>query len=222
MICRYDPHLQEVRIFIDASYTYASNVASCILGRGTDVIEEMPAVLGFFHDGAPQALYHGFVVACKQPSFVPEWTGIRFKDDWEWPGRMTVHHIPTEKKGQLGVCLGVLYGQQDIIHEWLDYHAALGVSHFRIYYAPNHFGDAAGPAIKEFPRSDVAWQQVLPLDDRHRRLYSQATMLNECLYRLKYAFDYILMTDIDGRLPREQIHCCHCDERFRIPAETLL
>ncbi|KAK9850785.1 hypothetical protein WJX84_010348 [Apatococcus fuscideae] len=194
---RYDPHLQEVRIFFDASYDYASTLEFCILGRGPDIIEEMPAVLGFFHDGAPEALYHGFVVACKQPNFVPEWTGVRFKDNWEWPGRMKVHQVPTEKKGQLGVCLGVLYGQQDIIHEWLDYHSAMGVSHFRIYYAPNHFGDAAGPAIKKFERADAAWQQVLPLDSRHRRLYSQATMLNECLYRLKYAFEYILMSDID-------------------------
>ena len=119
------------------------------------------------------------------------------KRNLSWPARVTVHQVPTERKGHMGCCLGVLYGYQPIIHEWLDYHSALGVSHYRIYYAPRHYGDIENPHMTEFVRDDVAWQQVLPLDGRHRRLYSQVTMLNECLYRLKYAYDYILMTDID-------------------------
>ncbi len=193
----WDPHLQEVRIFLDASYDFATDLGFCILGRGTDMVERTQAVLGHLHDGAPQALLHGFVLVCPQPSFVPEWTGIQFRNDYVWPSRLTVHQVPTEKRGPMASCLGTLYGQKDIIHEWLDYHSALGVSHFRIYYSPRHFGDADGPPIEEFERSDVSWQQVMPLDEKHRRLYSQVTMMNECLYRLKYAYDYILMTDID-------------------------
>ncbi|KAK9862699.1 hypothetical protein WJX84_006229 [Apatococcus fuscideae] len=193
----YDPYMQEVRIFLDATYAFANDLDTCILGRGTDVTEETQAVLGHLHDGAADSIFHGFMLACQQPTFVPEWTGVRFKNGWEWPARVAVHQVSTEKKGPLGCCLGVLYGHKHIIHEWLDYHSQLGVSHYRIYYAPQHFGDATGPAVTEFERPDVAWQQVLPLDSRHRRLYSQVTMLNECLYRLKYSFDYILMTDID-------------------------
>ena len=106
----------------------------------------------------------------------------------------------------MGACNGVINSNRfDLTYEWLHFYTKLGVEGFTIYFTTQAVQwDERKPAtvvdtdvLSPFSFPLVSWMhfQHLSLDDRF--LFSQTTIYNDCVYRLRHEYEYLLMFDID-------------------------
>ena len=123
--------------------------------------------------------------------------------------RLAVETIATEKRHALGACVGPLFSHRVTLQPWLQYHKAMGVGHVTIYQAKlaHHEGlrDAFGiyavePTAKlkeaEFQHTAlVDWRVFSPPAMRY--FAGQSTVYNDCLFRNRWTYDFLLIVDTD-------------------------
>ena len=104
--------------------------------------------------------------------------------------------------GTIGACNGVVYSKRfEMLYEWLQHYTRLGVDGFNVYYTQKQVEWAAAertpsqPVVSNYP--NVAWFEFDHLSLGDRWLYSQQTVYNECVYRLRHTYKYLLMFDMD-------------------------
>lgn len=106
----------------------------------------------------------------------------------------------------MGACNAVIHSNRfDQTYEWLLHHTKMGVEGFRIYYTNQTVQWDGSPALVKssadtfnplnFPL--VSWVQFDHLSLEDRFYFSQQTLYNECVYRLRHQYEYLLMFDID-------------------------
>ncbi|KAK9828241.1 hypothetical protein WJX74_005099 [Apatococcus lobatus] len=193
----HDPKEYVLRVFIDAHADAALDIGSCRAGRGHQA-HSSPATLMFLNDGHYSWPMRGYIAQCRWHGYKPAWAALTFKSSREPPVPVLVHELATAANGTLAACVGVAYSHQDS-HDWQLYHSQLGVDIFHQYYVVgNHMKDQepVQPHNTRHLRS-MSWQEIFPLGPELRYLFSQLTMYNECVYRFRYSFRYLMMIDTD-------------------------
>ena len=117
--------------------------------------------------------------------------------------------IGLQQKGTVGACNGVINSDRfDLTYEWLHYYTKLGVEGFTIYITRKEvqWNDKPIIAVADpdtmtpFSFPGVSWMQFQHLTIEDRFLFSQTTIYNDCVYRLRHEYKYLLMFDIDEYL----------------------
>jgi len=87
------------------------------------------------------------------------------------------------------------------MYEWFNHNTLLGVEGFDVYWTnssvtPESDESKTSPP-SPFSYPGVRWVkfQHLPLEERY--LYSQTTVYNECVYRNRHTYEYLMMFDTD-------------------------
>ena len=209
----WDPRDSILRLFIDAHADAVIEIQSCRAGRKAEA-QTSPATLMFLNDGHYSWPMRGYIVQCRWPMYKPDWAALAFNSLRELPLPVAVHEVETSRTGMLAACVGVAYSHQDS-HEWLMYHSKLGVEWFHQYYVGGIHTDSKEPVqpFSEHHISSMSWQEIYPLGPDLRYLFSQITMYNECLYRLRHRFKYLVVIDTD-----EFIHLALPPHKIQQPA----
>ena len=193
----FDSKSSILRLFIDAHAEAVLDIAACRAGRGHEA-HSSQATLIFLNDGHYTWPMRGYIVQCRWHGYKPAWAALTFKSAREPPMPVLVHETATVEVGTLAACVGVAYSHQDSL-EWQTYHSKMGVDQFHQYFVDGiHTGGKhpVQPHSTQHLRS-MSWQEIFPLGPEMRYLFSQLTMYNECVYRFRYSFKYIMVIDID-------------------------
>ncbi len=206
----WDPTDSVLRLFIDAYADVVMDIEGCRAGRGR-LAHSSPATVMFLNDGHYNWPMRGYIVQCRWRAHRPSWAALTFKsssgdrgseatDDpsRHSPSPVSVHQVGTAAEGTLAACLGVAYSHQDS-SEWVTYHSKLGVEKFHQYYVAGIHTDSKDPVrpVSHGHLQNMSWQELFPLGPELRYLFSQITMYNECLYRFRHAYEYLLVIDTD-------------------------
>jgi hypothetical protein len=107
----------------------------------------------------------------------------------------------------VGACNAVVNSDKsEMLYEWLQHYTDLGVDGFHIYFtnqsvnwndssSRDKYSDENVPKPFNFPRVSWVHFEHLPLEDRF--LYSQQSVYNDCVYRLRHSYEYLVMFDMD-------------------------
>ena len=208
----WDPKDSVLRIFIDAYGDAVDDIEGCRAGRGR-LAHTSPSTIMFLNDGHYSWPMRGYIVQCRWRAYRPAWATLTLKsssddptidahgtpsDQSKLPPPVGVHEVDTVSSGSLAACVGVAYSHQDS-QEWLSYHSNLGVARFHQYYVSGIHTEQQNPVrpSSQGPFSPITWQEIFPLGPELRYLFSQITMYNECVYRFRYVYDYLLVIDTD-------------------------
>ncbi len=96
-------------------------------------------------------------------------------------------------------CTAVLYGRPPFLKDWLTYQKVIGVDHVYMI-ATDEFQDMNESyimrAISEGFLTVEIWQEYLQ-SDVDIRYHSQLLAYQDCIYRYRQSYDYVMMTDQD-------------------------
>ena len=204
----FDSKESILRLFIDAHADAVLDMVACRAGSGQEA-HSSPATLMFLNDGHYSWPMRGYIVQCRWRGYKPAWAGLVMKSTREPPVPVLVHEVATSESGTLAACVGVAYSHQDS-HEWQAYHSNLGVEQFHQYYVDGIHTKSEQPVQPHNTRHlpSMSWQEIFPLGPELRYLFSQLTMYNECVYRFRYSFRYVMVIDTDEyihlNLPQHQ------------------
>lgn len=107
------------------------------------------------------------------------------------------------QKGILGACEAVVFNDQfPALYEWLHFHSQLGVDGFQIYFTNQTVqwdapAQSDGSKFKPFNYPGVSWVHFDHLALEERFWYSQITLYNDCVYRLRHTYKYLMVIDYD-------------------------
>eukprot|EP00897_Mesotaenium_endlicherianum_P001847 jgi/Mesen1/1690/ME000137S00604 len=96
-------------------------------------------------------------------------------------------------------CSPPIFGQVDArrVYEWLEYHKRVGMDHFVMY-------DAGGvdAALRQVLRPYIERGVMELMDARENKAYEtwahgQMMLMHECMYRTRYASEWVVFMDID-------------------------
>ena len=86
------------------------------------------------------------------------------------------------------------------MYEWFNHYTLLGVEGFDIYWTNSSISpekDQKESVPSPFPYPGVRWVQFRHLTLEDRYLYSQTTMLNDCVYYNRHKYEAIMVFDVD-------------------------
>ena len=111
---------------------------------------------------------------------------------------------------QVGACMAPMFSNHEYFAPWLEHAAAIGVQHAYVYFTL----PAAGQFLREpkreehqLPFTPIASEIVTYyyfLSPAYRHYYGQSTLYNECIFRNRNAYRYLIMSDAD-----EFLHMTH-------------
>ena len=112
------------------------------------------------------------------------------------------------RKGVIGACEAVVFNDQfSVLYEWLHFHSKLGVDGFHIYYTnrtvswyPSSTAQGSADKFQPFAYPGVSWISFDHLEMGDRFWYSQITLYNDCVYRLRHTYKYVMVIDYDEYL----------------------
>lgn len=124
---------------------------------------------------------------------------------------LTIESIITQQTAQIGACLGPLFSAAPTLHDWMYYHRDMQVSEYHIYIPHGKFIDAAnysreagshpGAGLRASARaatfysSVVSWHHYWPRPLSY--YFGQMIIYNECVYRNRHRYQYIMLIDSD-------------------------
>ena len=116
--------------------------------------------------------------------------------------------LAVERVGKMAVCIAPVYTTTPTFDDWLAHHKQLGFEHFYVsvpgasYLAAKHMsggfayaGKMVPDALRLFHDPAVTWHEYSP--PRSRISLSQITVLNACIFSLRYAYEYVAELDSD-------------------------
>lgn len=91
----------------------------------------------------------------------------------------------------------------DLAYKWLNHYTALGVEGYTLYWTASKMSWSRDEhpnltsAFKPFPYPSATWfeHQHFSTDDRY--YYGQTTTYNDCVYRNRHRYTFLLMLDLD-------------------------
>jgi hypothetical protein len=207
----WDFELQTIFIFADISKGFDTNFTCAMTLSGVEL--EDPALVT--HVPKHDTRINGFLIECQPPrnadrifrwSQIPTNITIKSRNGIQTP-ELSVEEVNDKAAGRLAMCMAVLHTDLPMLHSWLHHHRAVGVQSFKMYYtdAPSlHITGVptvrgvvpiyGGPVqLHDIP--DVTWHYAG--HSGHSQGFSQSLHQNDCLFRYRYEYDYLLFLDID-------------------------
>lgn len=150
---------------------------------------------------------------CADPGPQYEQLVLRLHDLYEWELLVAVVQIATVETSvvsDLGVCFSSLYTADPLLPVWVHNTMSAGIGLIHIYYVNSKIN----PAMHSLQRllgvtsHKEDWQPFVPLPlsnvryygyapPLHTHLFSQRTMLNDCLYRTRHMHNFVFVIDTD-------------------------
>lgn len=90
-----------------------------------------------------------------------------------------------------------------MLYAWLNHYTSMGVEGFYLYWTTSYInwdGAASIPlpeSFRPFRHPQVTWYQYHQFPDDERYYYGQQTVYNECVFRNRHSYEYLLMFDHD-------------------------
>jgi len=214
-----DPTDNMVRVLVDAqSWLYGKlgchfalkGSVNPVYGHGDKEVESAHNYSSFVDQSR---LYDGFLLECADPGPEYEQLVLRLHDLYEWEllvAVVQITRIETSLASDLGLCFSSLYTQDPELPVWVHDAVSAGVGLIHIYYV----NSKVNPAMHSLQRllgvtsHKKDWQPFAPLPLSNVRyygyapplfthLFSQRTMLNDCLYRTRHMHNLVFVIDTD-------------------------
>ena len=210
-----DPAAREVRVFLDAEQYVAEGLGGCYFRRVVDGYAEHLDVPGKLRALLPdqffahRARFDGYMLSCADPG--PEYGQLYLRFHSQFLLRMEIETIETTLQGGVCACVGPIYTNRSSLSVWLQHNIALGIEGFFLYRANLHKPERLGGrytvidtpelrnllpvnAVPDLPYS-VSWFVYTP--PPRRWYFGQTTMYNECIFRNRAAYRYVMVMDVD-------------------------
>lgn len=114
--------------------------------------------------------------------------------------------IPLTKEASIGACVSPIFTPEfDVLYAWLNHYTKLGVEAFHVYWTNNfvnwtHPFDDTPDGVHQFHpfhHPVVKWYQYDELHRLETLYHDQRTLMNECIFRNRHAYDFLVMFDFD-------------------------
>ena len=110
--------------------------------------------------------------------------------------------LPRGQQFTVAVCCAPVYGTPPLLTEWLRYQRTIAFDHVHLIVEDSFTSEGAGFENEELKRAiqegfvtiDV-WKQWL--NNREVYYHSQVLAHEDCIYRLRGTYDYIMLLDVD-------------------------
>ena len=223
----YDATDGQLQVLLEAHPTMLpSTIVSCMLQGQNRVTELEPIVTPFSPPPSPQSEWADFwiiwKVICLAP---PAWIvgtdtvlTVQLRPNDLTVGnrgghqQVPVEHIEITPASRIGACLSPLFTETPTFHDWMKYHSEAGVFHSDIYVPHGEFIESANYTARlgAFPnpgmrgglpmrimhsRYSIGWHEYHPLPNSY--YFGQMITFNDCIFRNRRKFEYLLMLDID-------------------------